>query len=580
MKKLALIVLCITYLVGNAQIPFKKKDKWGIQNEISGKTLVKAKYDTLISVGSNGNRFIVQDKVKRPYEGSKQCYGVINSEGKEVLPIIADSICIWKDGFICFVSQGVSVGEDRWRKIDEIKFYDIDGNLLNTIPGWIVEKLSTGYLVCGNGVDKEKFKSLYKDKRVSMNAPLTLYDKNFIKIDDVSGLEMIGKNGIITYNISGNDKEYTYRENATLKPCFNFYHYEVWNNEKDIIVISQYDKYANHMLYGYIDLKGNKYESPSFSSDKMNDGSRVFDNGYECFVLNQNGCRVDCKLFNFTNKFSNTQKIYLYKNNVGLYRLDDIEVDDITQPYNMPGKLSIKKGDKWGLYDFDEKEMVLPFLFSEPISKMNKGYVLTEIDDSAYRLYDIEGKKIFDVPSEYEIDIENISNSYVRTYRLDGLKITGIFSLKNNNWLFEPGKFGDIYTISGDRFAVEVAPNKYNYVTSDGVVLSTLNNVENSYHAFQDFKDFIKVTFTSGKIGLLNPKTGKWIIPGEYERDIAFGEGTGVDRRIAVQQNSPQGELVSIYTIGGRKIASQFFPYNLPKRNIAIYNFGQKFLYH
>lgn len=582
-KNLLIIVMCFSHLLVNAQIPFEKKGKWGIKNE-KGKTLVKPKYESIKSVDLIENRFIVQGKAKRPFEDVKLCYGVIDSNGKQVIPITADSIEVTKRGFVAFISEGKSIDGKRWHLTYKTHVYDWNGNIRDSIPGIVVKRLPGGFFVSSDirGImsNKANGKNSYED------VPGILYNKNFTKIDDVERLENIREDAILTYKRSRGESEYTYWDNLTLTPILNFNHYDFLKKNKNIIIISDKDSgYGSEYSYGYINFKDKTYKAPLFRSRQLPDGSYVFykDNEEnECFIINSDGSFSEAVSFIYRDKFDDEKKLFFKKNEAGLMIIDDLEVNDVVPTRSLRGLLSVQKDGKWGLYNYDEKEFVVPFVLAGPVSVMNKKYIVTLIGDdwNTIRLCDIEGNKIFDVSSENLIDLENSNPDIIRTYKEDGLKITGIYSLKNNNWLFEPGKYGDIYTIEGDRFAVEVSPNKYNYVTSDGVVLSTLNNVEKSYHAFQNFTDFIKVTFTSGKIGLLNPKTGKWIIPGEYEKDIAFGGGSGSDRRIAVQQNSPQGELVSVYTIGGRKVASQFFPYNLYKRNIAIYNFGQKYLYH
>ncbi len=105
MKKIAIVLMCISFLIGKANIPFEKKGKWGIMDEHTGKTVVKAKFKSVSKITSMDDRFIVQEIVNRPFIGERLQYGVIDSNGKEIVPILADSIEITDNGFISFVTD-------------------------------------------------------------------------------------------------------------------------------------------------------------------------------------------------------------------------------------------------------------------------------------------------------------------------------------------------------------------------------------------------------------------------------------------------------------------------------------------
>ena len=221
--------------------------------------------------------------------------------------------------------------------------------------------------------------------------------------------------------------------------------------------------------------------------------------------------------------------------------------------------------------------------FNGPVIKYGNKYAVTE-KDGMYTVYSENGDKVFDVSTDYKINLGHIDSGYIETYRQDGLKTTGIYSLSMNDWIVEPGKSGNIYHVAPDRFAVEIAPNKYNYITDKGVILSTLDNIRNDYIQFESYGYFydnlVKVISTTGKMGLLNSKTGKWIIPCQFDQHITFGGGKGPNKKFAVQQTSDKGELVTVYTVSGKKIASQFFPWGMRMRTAHIRTFGEKYLNH
>lgn len=217
--------------------------------------------------------------------------------------------------------------------------------------------------------------------------------------------------------------------------------------------------------------------------------------------------------------------------------------------------------------------------------KYGNKYAVTE-KDGMYTVYSENGDKIFEVSTDYEISLGDIDSGYIRTYRQNGSlnDTTGIYSLSINDWIVEPGKSGNIYRVTTDRFAVEIAPNKYNYITDKGVILNTLDNIRNDTIQFESYDYFydnlVKVTSTTGKMGFLNSKTGKWIIPCQFDQDITFGGGKGPNKKFAVSQTSDKGELVTVYTVSGKKIASQFFPWGMRMRNAHIRTFGEKYLNH
>ncbi|MDE7462117.1 MAG: WG repeat-containing protein [Muribaculaceae bacterium] len=571
MKNLLVIGMCMSHLLVNAQVPFEKKGKWGIINE-NGKTLVKPKYESLKTVDLIENRFIVQGKVKRPFENDKLCYGVIDSSGKQIIPITADSIEVIKNGFIAFISEGTPINETHCRLAHKTNVYDGNGNIQESVPGMVTRKLPGGFIVCS---DTRGYGKMF-----------ALYSKNFTKIDEVEGFEDIRQDALITFERQGGRSEYTYWDNLTLTPILKFNTYRLLNNNNDIIIISDSDSsYGSEDSYGYISFKDNTYQEPIFTSKKQADGSYAFyknNEENECFILNLDGSFSDAISYTYTDKSQNVKQLVFKKNEAGLFRLDDLEVSDIVQFSKLPGLISIQKDGKWGLYNFDEKVFEIPFVLSGPVSNMNKGYLVTLTGDdwNTSSLCDIEGNKIFDVSSEHEINLENVDSGDVFTYRRNGLKTTGIYSLSNKKWLFEPDEYTTIYTISNDRYAVEVSPNKYNYITKDGVILNTLENVADGYFSFQDFTDFLRVSSTSGKMGLLNKRTGKWIVPCKFDMDFTFGGGSGADRKIAVQETTSNGETITVYTVSGRKVASQFFPFGIPKRSAHIRAFGEKYLNH
>ncbi len=443
------------------------------------------------------------------------------------------------------------------------------------IPGVIIKKLPVGYWInSDNYIRRRNGMGI----SVSKEHPGDLYGNDFNKIDD--GFVILKPNAVITFKKPyehSNRKEYIYRQNASLTPVVKFDDYDLWSGDNDIIILKKGTNEYN-WRYGYIDFKNNHFQEPILESYMLNDGSRVFNNGDKSIRLDKNGNFSKGAVLKFNNKYNQKETMFVPVNDNGSYKLNDLMVEQTEQSNETPGSISVKKDGKWGLYNLETGKMTMPFIFPGYICKITNGYVITSADDK-YILCDEEGNTILEVPDNEKISLNNISSGIIYTYKNE-IYTTGIYSLTNKKWIIEPGKYDRFYSLPHDRYAVEIAPNKYNIITTDGTILNTLDNIENAYFQFQDYTDFLKVTSTSGKMGLLNPKTGKWILQCQFDKDFTFGGGKGSNRKIALQQTTDKGQLITVYTVSGKKIASQFFPWGMNKRSIAIRRFGEMYLNH
>lgn len=262
--------------------------------------------------------------------------------------------------------------------------------------------------------------------------------------------------------------------------------------------------------------------------------------------------------------------VFVPVNSAGVITFDNITCEDIQEIKDKENYFSVKKDDKWGVYNRWNKELIVPFNLPAPITSLvDNNYVEVSFGDKS-ALYNRSGEFICKIGNGR---LRRITDDFVFIERRD-TSLTGVFSLKKKKWIVEPGVYDRVNSFSNGYFAVEVSPGKYKYINSSGVTLSVLENVKR----FADYDDFIAVSTKNGKMGLLNRTTGKWILPCVFEDgSIAWGSGKGANRRIALCQSSSKGDLVSIYTVSGRKIVSKFFPYGT-RRNV-IMQFGKQYLY-
>lgn len=49
-------------------------------------------------------------------------------------------------------------------------------------------------------------------------------------------------------------------------------------------------------------------------------------------------------------------------------------------------------------------------------------------------------------------------------------------------------------------------------------------------------------------------------VPCKFEDKIFWGTGSGDNRKVGMYISSPRGDQIEIWTVGGEKIASKFFP--------------------
>ena len=66
--------------------------------------------------------------------------------------------------------------------------------------------------------------------------------------------------------------------------------------------------------------------------------------------------------------------------------------------------------------------------------------------------------------------------------------------------------------------------------------------------------------YKNGSMGILNLQSRRIVIPCAYEDKIFFGEGRWPDKKIGVYRSTSAGELIEIWTLGGKKINSRTFP--------------------
>ena len=175
--------------------------------------------------------------------------------------------------------------------------------------------------------------------------------------------------------------------------------------------------------------------------------------------------------------------------------------------------------------------------------------------DGRYGLY-VEGKGEV-VPPHYD-RISRLANhiyvydgDYVGIYDNDGNKILDAKYRSVDVGCYYPGKF-NYYAVRNPNGSIMI-------VNDNGRVTVPAGTVDRVDFLSGDERKWCKV-YKNGKMGILNLETMKIVVPCAYNDQIFFGSGTWPNRKIGVYKSSSQQELIEIWTMSGRKIASKSFP--------------------
>lgn len=137
-----------------------------------------------------------------------------------------------------------------------------------------------------------------------------------------------------------------------------------------------------------------------------------------------------------------------------------------------------------------------------------------------------------------------------------------------------------------------IVPDKYKWIGEVGGHNGYCAKDENNYEHLFDKRGSKLGTFESiggfgggdivrviknGKLGFFNAKTMRQIIPCQYDDDIAWGGGSGQNRRFVLSQTTSRGETLTVFTVGGRRITSKFFPRG--SSEYSIRSWGEKYMF-
>lgn len=558
---IALLALILTTPSVFSQIPFEKNGKWGLLSETTQKPIIKPKYLSLV-LTTVPDLYIGSLYKEIKYIGVKPQYGVINSKGEELVPFYADSISIENGIIISHNSMPKLINDTKAISFPFTVFYSINGNKISRIEGLVKNSFPGGYIVMEFEAKNKYVTFLYNNKYERIGDTVTknkIYPK-YIETSNKHNRKHLSGPAYLYFK-----EKYTLYDINTFEPIVIDYENSSYLSEDGMTLYFQKDDKK-----GFLNTDNNKITYVGGSHSINIDGYTVrYDGNYENpFIVLTDGKTLP--VFKILN--DNGKEVMFYQNENGEKLFCGIECEDVI-PYvknNEPlvNQFSVKKGGKWGLYNTYKQEMLLPFIYPAPVTSQKEDLIIVSQNDSS-RVYDKYGNLQFDINAPKI----NISKGLV--FIGEEWSPSGIYSLSLRKWIVPQDRYSEINYL-GELFAVKTGSNSFSIINKNGQIVNTLSNVYSVNGSFY-FGDIVKIYDKNHKMGLINRNTGQVIAQPLFEDDIAWGSGTGENQRFAVTQKKDKGEEVIVMTVGGKKIASQFFPYGT--KPIVIKNFGKKYLY-
>lgn len=549
LRSIITTIISVCALCVVAQSPFEKEGKWGLKDATSNKIIVKPQYLSLDTI-TGTSLFIVSKNVKSEYKGEQLQYGVINSLGKVIIPIKSDSISLFNSYIITYGTKYVPINETKLRPYTFFQCFSNDGTLLCQFDGNIEKQYKGGFIA--NLLDTNK----RKPSKYLFNTEL-----NKLSTSPISVIESCPKYVLIK------DDAYVLYSTDTFLPIVSFSKYNSY--KPNILIIED-----NHK-YGVVNMESGefiapKYLSLSHKSEKfVNESRTILYNSVneEAIAIDADGNYLNGKVVNDNNYVGNY--VFMAVSDNGTIQLDGMSYEEVQPVLNNRDLYSVKKDGKWGLYNSYTKELLFPLILPSPVSNILRGSNVVINKNGNSSLYDKNGQELLSIKDGQIVDVEDgliyIDNSWTPS---------GIYSINESKWIVPHNKYQSVLRLNGGNFAGKHGDTYY-IISTKGTILNTINNTNSISN--QDGEYFIRVIDNNGKLGLLNKINGSWIAKCLYENDIAWGSGKGNNRRFALTQKTDKGEHVIILTVGGQKIASQFFPYGTKEG--VIRNFGRKYLY-
>lgn len=567
MNRLIFILLVSIVFAANAQntiVFHDKKGKYGLMDQMTDKVIVKPKYYE-IHPTSNSYLFIIANR-----KDGKLKFGLLDSKtGKEVFPVKADTIIFNKNTKLASVSNyNKDKGTDEWSTC----ILNYVGDVVKIIEGRIVKEFPGGYIL-----------SLSNDKNCNLaKADGTKYicDKNFNTVGQIGSAFLFS--GLPAVNQSCLDKNYVARStDESGKDGYVIYNP---NDFKNRLEIYSYDKIKSSSNYIVTDRHGQHFgllNSQDFAGEVIwyynkyqgSEATFLFNLDGTALRIGNNGKTEEGK--RYTHDF-----LFAPKNDDGTYSFRGMLVEDLTVMSDGRGReysnyICFRKNNLWGVYDISSNKIILsPVAKSSPIRMVNgSGYALK--NESNIDVYDSSGKFIFSVDGYNPEELKSTTIDHWVIYGTSDYRPEAIFNNKTGQWLAPFGKYKILQVEENDKTIIALSNSGeltlYNW---NGVSRASVSNIKDFHSSSYGTMMLINIQH---KMGVMNLSTGKMITPFLYTDDMLWGRGKGNQRRFVVEQRNGSTDILTVYTVGGKKIASKAFPSG--SSSYWIEQFAAKYLY-
>ena len=565
---LLIIILSVGLCVPTkAQIPFQKKGKWGL-TDTTGKVILKSKYDTIYPF--QRDYAIVEEKGKK---------GVVGKDGKVYIPCKFKKIIFPsfyrnpKGNDFFFVSEeGTDFG-----MISSKAYFTMPLRAVFRGPDkrWYGLRDNGWCEIISPNESLPKNWNINEDPVKQLEGGYTLFDhklynsKGIVKLENVSScnLTRIGDEDYYRLN-NGNAVV------ALLNPSSN----TLWNVVKESLWSNglQYMMLINDKIYPVNFLDPDKkifmLKHPEFDLYSLH----VNSNEVIPFKLS------DVRMYSFKKNGNNFYEIALECKR-GLFEEDLKELVKALDRTGLDFVISVKSGIGKSLFAKSGEE----------ISHNNVDRIF--IKDN-YLYASIDGKEI-NIESGFDRKLLEYDRIEEFGYRHKLVSKDGKVGIYRDNWgevippvydrvqwlgkhfkVLKNGLAG-IYTRDGDKLSDPVFRSVSNeedffvkgeptyfigrspsgdmvVISEDGRKSQNLGNYDRISNVAYGEAHIYK----NGRVGIFNLRKLAVTVPCKFDDNIFWGIGLGDNRKVGVYISSPRGDQIEIWTVGGEKIASKFFP--------------------
>lgn len=213
--------------------------------------------------------------------------------------------------------------------------------------------------------------------------------------------------------------------------------------------------------------------------------------------------------------------------------LDALDIDAIEHEYVRLKVATVKKDNRYGLYNFVNKTEIMPPVYRSIKLWNNSRFFLVEDENKKIGLVNADGEPV--VPIEYDSISKPEDGTVVGTYRdvSEGIKMSSFICMNNrNNFTINKG-FVNLEQIGDSNIYISTKKNNDSYlkglISKSGYIIA-----DNIYTNVFVFSNGLFAAVLNGKYGIIDDR-GQKVIPFIYDRICAPVDGKA---QISLDENS------------------------------------------